>query len=35
MKTLLKMAVMQAYGHGWITYQTVEKMFYRFDLKGH
>lgn len=34
MKTVLKRAVMHAYVHGWISSRTVEKLFYRFDLKG-
>lgn len=34
MKTLLKRTVIFAYGHGLISSRTVEKLFYRFDLKG-
>lgn len=35
MKTLIKRTVMWAYCHDLITSRTVEKMFYRFGLKGH
>jgi len=34
LRTLIKRAVMHAYNHGWISSRTVEKLFYRFDLKG-
>lgn len=35
MKTLLKRILMSLYNHGLISSRTVEKWFYRFDLKGH
>jgi hypothetical protein len=35
MRTAIKRAVMWAYCHDLITARTVEKLFYRFDLKGH
>ncbi len=34
-RTLIKRVVMFLYNHGLISSRTVEKMFYRFDLKGH
>jgi hypothetical protein len=34
MKTAIKRVVMWLYNHGYITSRTVEKLFYRFDLKG-
>lgn len=34
LRTLIKRIVMLLYNRGLISSRTVEKMFYRFDLKG-
>lgn len=34
LRSMLKRVVMLAHGHGLISSRTVEKLFYRFDLKG-
>jgi len=34
-RSLIKRAVIGAYCRGWLSSRTVEKLFYRFDLKRH